>query len=98
MAVSISKPALNLRELLAKLVRVKFIEEQTFFFSGDAVATDFALEKGWKPSLVFVNGALMRPGSGEDYMIEFDGFVYIVSFAVAPAAVDIGIQAKGEQG
>jgi len=97
MAVSISKPALNLREQLAKLAGFKPAPEQeTFFYSGDSSKTDFPLPKGWKPVNVFVDGALYRPGSGEDYTISYDGFIYTVVMAVAPAAVDVGIIAERE--
>jgi len=45
---------------------------------------------------VFVDGALYRPGSGEDYTISYDGFIYTVVFAVAPASVDVGIICEQE--
>jgi len=97
MAVSISKPAINLREQLAKLAGLKIAPEQeTFFYSGDSSTTDFPLPEGWKPVNVFVDGALFRPGSGEDYTISYDGFIYTVVMAVAPASVDVGIIAERE--
>jgi len=97
MTVSISKPAINLREQLAKFAGIKIApEKQTFFYSGDSSETDFPLPKGWKPVNVFVDGALFRPGSGEDYTISFDGFTYTVVFSVAPAVVDIGIMSERE--
>jgi hypothetical protein len=45
---------------------------------------------------VFVDGSLYRPGSGEDYTISYDGFIYTVVMAVAPASVDVGIIAERE--
>ena len=45
---------------------------------------------------VFVDGGLYRPGSSEDYTISYDGFIYTVVFAVAPAAVDVGIICEQE--
>ena len=92
MAVTITKPALNLREELAALrAQVKLSEQEVFWFSGNSSTTSFALSRGWKPKFVYVNGALYRPGTGEDYTISYDGFIYSIVFAVAPAAVDIGI-------
>lgn len=97
MTVSISKPALNLREQLAKLAGLNLAPKQeTFFYSGDSSETDFPLPKGWKPVNVFVDGALYRPGPSEDYTISYDGFVYTVVMAVAPASVDVGIIAERE--
>ena len=90
-----SKPAINLREKLADLANQPAPRRVTFWTSGDTTTTDFPLETGWKPADVFVNGAIMRPGSGEDYTVSFDGVTYTVVFAVAPAAVDIAIQAEG---
>jgi hypothetical protein len=91
MTVSISKPAVNLREELADLRNQPRTEQETFFYSGDSSTTDFPLPKGWKPKFVYVDGALKRPGTGEDYTVSFDGFIYSLVFAVAPAAVDVGV-------
>jgi len=92
MAVSITKPAQNLREELAALrAQIKVSEQEAFWFSGDGTKTDFALPRGWKPKFVYVDGGLYRPGSGEDYTISYDGFIHTVVMAVAPAAVDVGI-------
>lgn len=97
MSVTVSKPALPLRALLAKLASLKPApERQTFWTSGNGATTAFPLGKGWAPTDVFVDGGLMRPGSGEDYTVSFDGFAYSVTFAVAPAAVDIAFQAIRE--
>ena len=96
MTVYIEKPAINLRETLADLANQPRVRQQTFFYSGDSSATDFPLPKGWKPVNVFVDGALFRPGSGEDYTISYDGFIYTVVMAVAPAAVDVGIICEQE--
>lgn len=96
--VRINKPAINLREALAKLTGLKpETDRYTFWFSGDSSTTDFEVEEGWKPVEVFSDGSIQRPGSGEDYEITFDGFLYTVSFAVAPAAVDIAVQAERKQ-
>jgi len=85
MTVLISKPAVNLREELAKAqARANYVEQQ-YWFTGDAATTDFALQYGWKPLHVFNAGAIQKEGSGDDYEVVYDGFTYTVSFAVAPA-------------
>lgn len=92
MAVNFSKPAVNLREELAALkAQVNLSAQEVFWFDGDSSTTDFALQRGWKPKFVYVNGALKKEGSLEDYTVAYDGFIYTVSFAVAPASVDVGI-------
>lgn len=92
MAVLIEKPAQNLREELAALrARLNVAEQEAFWFNGDSATTAFALPRGWKPKFVYVGGSLYRPGSGEDYTVSYDGFIYTVVIAVAPAAVDVGI-------
>ena len=53
--------------------------------------TEIALQRGWKPKFVYVDGALKRPGTGEDYAVSYDGFIYSLIFAVAPATVDVGV-------
>ena len=93
MAVNISKPEQNLRTELAAL-RAKVatgVAQEAFWFSGDGSTTTFALQRGWKPKFVYVDGALNRPGTGKDYTVSFDGFIYSLVFAVAPAAVDVGV-------
>jgi hypothetical protein len=92
MTVIVSKPAVNLREELAKLKsRTSYVEQQ-FWYTGDAATTDFALQNGWKPLHVFNAGAIQKEGASDDYEVVYDGFTYTVSFAVAPAnAADVCI-------
>ena len=93
MTVNISKPEQNLREELAAL-RAKVatgVAQEAFWFSGDGATTTFALPRGWKPKFAYVGGALKRPGTDEDYTVSCDGFIYTVTFAVAPATVDVGV-------
>jgi len=93
MAVTITKPAQNLREELAAL-RAKVsagLAQEVFYFAGNAVLTAFVMPRGWKPKFVYVNGLLKRIGTGEDYSVSYDGFLYTVTFFVAPAAVDIDV-------
>jgi hypothetical protein len=96
MTVTISKPALNLREELAAAKRRGGYAQEMFWFDGDSSTTNFALPKGWLPKFVYVDGALVREGAAEDYTVQFDGFIYSVEMAVAPAAVDVGIIAEGQ--
>ena len=93
MTVYIEKEAQNLREELAALrARVAMgVAQEAFWFSGTGAQTTFTLPRGWKPKFVHVDGALRRPGTGEDYTVSFDGFIYTVTFAVAPATVDVGL-------
>jgi hypothetical protein len=93
MTVNISKPELNLREELVAL-RAKDtagVAQEAFWFSGDVATTTFAMPRGWKPKFAYVGGALKRPGTGEDYTVSYDGFIYSLVFAVAPATVDVGV-------
>ena len=93
MTVYIEKPAQNLREELSAL-RAKVaagVAQEAFWFSGTGAQTDFALPRGWKPKFAYVGGALKRPGTGEDYTVAYDGFIYSLTFTVAPAAADVGV-------
>ncbi len=98
MTVYIEKEAQNLREELAALrARVAMgMAQEAFWFSGTGAQTAFALPRGWKPKFVYVDGALRRQGTGEDYSVSYDGFNYTVIFAVAPAVVDVGVSCVRE--
>lgn len=96
MTVRVSKQAINLREELVSLRNPPRYVQELFWFSGDSSTTDFSLQHGWKPKFVYVDGALFREGTNEDYTVVFDGFTYSVVFAVAPAAVDVGIICEQE--
>lgn len=93
MTVTITKPAVNLREELAALrARIAAdVAQEAFWFSGTGAQTSFTLPRGWKPKFIYVDGVLRRPGTGEDYTVNYDGFIYSLVFAVAPAAVDVGV-------
>lgn len=92
MAVTVSKPALNISEKVTELKNQPKYTQQQFWFVSDGVLTDFELPDGWTPLHVFNAGSLQKEGSGDDYTVAFDGFVYTVSFAVAPTNLnDIGI-------
>ena len=66
------------------------VAQEAFWYSGTGAQTAFPLSRGWKPKFAYVDGALKRPGAGEDYIVSFDGFIYSLVFAVAPATVDVG--------
>ena len=99
--VTFSKPAINLREELAKAPeRIKqfgYLPEQ-FRFTGDTSETDFDLPAGWKVWAVYdTAGALMLEGATDDYIIEDDGDHKTVVFSSAPAALDFVIFGIPEQ-
>ena len=61
-------------------------------YTSDGTDVAFTMPKGWKPLHVYDDGALQKEGSGDDYEVTYDGFIYTVSFAVAPANLNnIGI-------
>lgn len=92
MTVRINKPAINLREELADLRDQPRYTQEVFWFTGDGTETDFALDRGWKPKFVYDAGALQKEGSGDDYTVSYDGFIYTVEFGTAPTNLnDIGI-------
>jgi len=97
MTVLIEKPAVNLREELADLRNQPRYVQEVFWFAGDGTETDFALERGWKPKFVYDAGALQKEGSGDDYTVSYDGFIYTVVFGAAPTNLnDIGIICERE--
>lgn len=87
MPITVTKPAINLREELARAkakprgatLLPQIVEE------GDGSKTRWSLPAGMKPYAVFNGGALSTEGDLNDYAVEFDGFVHTVVFAVAPA-------------
>jgi hypothetical protein len=96
MTVTTTKDALDLREVAARVAgldkRTNDLPSGLFYQqneTGDTSTVAFAVPKGWKPLQVFEAGLLQREGSGEDYTMATDGFVWTVTFAVAPAAVDV---------
>lgn len=92
MTVSVNKPEVDIRgELNALRAKLKY-EQQQFWFSGDGATTDFVMSRGWKPLHVFNAGLLQKEGSGDEYTVVYDGFLYTVSFNVAPTnGNDIGV-------
>jgi hypothetical protein len=92
MTVYIEKPAVNLSEELASLRNQGGYTQQQLWFAGDGSETDFAMPKGWEPLHVFNAGALQKEGSGDEYTVSYDGFIYTVSFNTAPTSGnDIGV-------
>lgn len=98
MAVTVSKPAINIRDILAKLANIEPPKRTaTEVFEGDTTTTTFAVTRGFKPKAVYVDGLRFTEGALEDYTVSFDGFLYSVVFAVAPAAVKIIIDTEEAQ-
>jgi len=92
MTVTVNRPAKSINDVvLDALDGFDPSLPVTFWSIGDSAETDFDLESGWTPNQVYVDGALMKPGSGDDYTVTSDGFKHTVVFAVAPGAVNIGI-------
>lgn len=91
MTVIISKPAINLRQELASLRNQGGKQRAVFETVGDTSSASFAIPTGFKPVAVYVDGSRQREGSGEAYLVTFDGFIYTVTFDSAPAAVNIDI-------
>ena len=99
--VTFSKPAINLREELAKAPeRIKqfgYLPEQ-FRFTGDTSETDFNLPAGWEVWAVYdTAGALMLEGATDDYTVEDNGNNKTIVFSSAPAALDFIIFGIPEQ-
>lgn len=91
MTVRIAKQAINLREKLTEKSGqssrgYRLLPQQRF--SGNASTTAFSLPRGMAPYAVFNAGALSREGASDDYTVSFDGFIYTVTFAVAPGSGD----------
>lgn len=89
MTVRTTKPAINLRDLLARVAGLETrgvaTPPTTQGFTGDGTTTSFACTAGYKPVVVWKDGVMQREGSGDAYTAIFDGFTYSVVFAVAPA-------------
>lgn len=96
MTTLFTKPALLLRPLFARMLGLEqrqnagpasmFTLEE---FDGNGATTAFDSRSGFKPYQVFDAGILQREGSSEDYTLGFDGFIWTVTFAVAPAVGDV---------
>ena len=90
---SLTKPALNLREFLARIVGLEMrmpprrasFEFDTELDGSNAILT---LPAGWKPGAVYLTGSRQREGSANDYTAAFDGFLWSVTFTTTPASSD----------
>jgi hypothetical protein len=68
--------------------------EHTFKFTGTGSKTTFALQKGWKALGVKDAGLDQTEGSGDDWTQDRDGYIWTVTFSVAPTNLnDILIKA-----
>ena len=82
-------PAANLREEITRQETAGEVLE-IHWGVGDTSETDFVMPAGYKPKFVYEAGLIVKEGSGEDYTVTFDGFLYTVVFGAAPAAVNLG--------
>ena len=85
MTVRIGQDAKNLREELASLRNQGGYHQETFWFTGTGSQTAFVMAKVWKPINVFSAGLLQKVGTGNAYTTSYDGFLWTITFAVAPA-------------
>jgi len=85
MSVKVTKDKIVIREKLASITKVVNTGLVNFWFLGDAVVTSFILPIGFKPYSVYNAGARVKEGSADEYTVSYDGSVYSVVFAVAPA-------------
>lgn len=68
---------------------------QQFRFTGDASTTEFVMDSGWKPVMVFgTAGDIKLEGSADDYTVSGGGLFYTITFAVAPSAADFTVVAE----
>ena len=92
MTVAITKDPTNLREQLGQQKPPR--RRTTFPFTGNGSVTSFALPLGWYPTTVYSAGLRKREGVANDYTLTSDGFVWTVTFAVAPGVVFVDIDAE----
>ncbi|MBP0484684.1 hypothetical protein [Sagittula salina] len=98
MSLSIKKPAINLRDALARLATLRPAPRyETLWFSGDGTRKTFVLPTGWRTKLVYIDGLLKRPGSAEAYTTSVTLNVETIAFAVAPGTVSVGVYAECAQ-
>lgn len=94
MAATITKPALNLRELFEKVNAIFTALQQPYLvekvFTGNGSTTAFTLPAGWKPYAVYVNGTrLLAAGISS---VTYDTNICTVTLAAAPSAVTGNVQ------
>jgi len=89
--MNLTKDAINLRAELDENRPIPGGQpyQQHNLGTGDGAVTSFAMPKGWKPLGVYKAGSRQTEGSGNDYTVTFDGFVYSILFAVAPASGNV---------
>lgn len=90
MTVRIAKPALNLRDLLARIAgleqRIGATQPAALAYVGDGTNKTFACRAGHQPGVVWKDGVMQRQGPGDAYVVSVEGVTHKVVFAVAPAA------------
>lgn len=93
--MQIKQPTKNLRDEListkATLFRLRNSakERYTFTFEPAASDTTITLEPGWKPLRSYTNGVRDAEGSGYDYTVSTDGYLYTLTYAVAFGGTEV---------
>ena len=93
MAATITKDALNLRELLAKVQAIFTLVKQPSLvyktFSGNGSQTVFVLPSGFKPYSIYVGGTRQLDAV---WSVTYDVNICSITFTAAPAAGTNNIQ------
>jgi hypothetical protein len=88
MTVTTTQPPVNLRAALARLAGLRQPPVQQEFWSAfTSSQTTYTLPAGWTVLRAYGISTNYRPTT--DYTTSFDGFVWTVTFAVAPGAVPV---------
>jgi len=85
MSISVTQTAINLREQVTQIKAQKDTSLVDFWFLGNATLTSFSLPLGFKPYAVYNAGLRVKEGTGDEYTVSYNGSIYTVVFAVAPA-------------
>lgn len=84
--IKITKPAINLREVLSRVMSMTpRVERRAFQMGFDGAQTRQYLPYGWKPVAAYLDGIRQFVGNGEQVVFGNDGFAYWVEWDVAPS-------------
>lgn len=93
MAATLTKEAINLRELLAKVQAVFTVVKQPQMvyktYSGTGSQTVFVMPAGWKPYAIYIGGTRVLDVA---YSLSYDITICSVTFTSAPASGTNNIQ------
>jgi hypothetical protein len=90
MTAKINAPKVTLREIVARVTRMKPAPiYETFDQDCNGTTLSFTLKPGWKPKQVWLNGNGQRVGVGNDYIVTGPLFdKYTVTFSTTPNDTD----------